>query len=124
MESRFVSSANWFLFEGNISTTGKIATTGTNLRLENKSNYLSIGNGASTMDTTLKATTFYRSSDNSEVLYQADLKSVLTGKETNYAPTVKAVSDAIDAVNTGTTDTLKNYLKLVGGYDDRFYKNC
>ena len=115
VESRFVSSANWFLFEGNISTTGKIATTGTNLRLENKSNYLSIGNGASTMDTTLKATTFYRSSDNSEVLYQADLKSVLTGKETNYAPTVKAVSDAIDAVNTGTTDTLKNYLKLSGG---------
>ena len=113
--SRFVSSANWFLFEGNISTTGKIATTGTNLRLENKSNYLSIGNGASTMDTTLKATTFYRSSDNSEVLYQADLKSVLTGKETNYAPTVKAVSDAIDAVNTGTTESLKNYLKLSGG---------
>lgn len=114
VESRFVSSANWFLFEGNISTTGKIATTGTNLRLENKSNYLSIGNGASTMDTTLKATTFYRSSDNSEVLYQADLKSVLTGKETNYAPTVKAVSDAIDAV-TGTTESLKNYLKLSGG---------
>lgn len=115
VESRFVSSANWFLFEGNISTTGKIATTGTNLRLENKSNYLSIGNGAATMDTTLKATTFYRSSDNSEVLYQADLKSVLTGKETNYAPTVKAVSDAIDAVNTGTTESLKNYLKLSGG---------
>lgn len=115
VESRFVSSANWFLFEGNISTTGKIATTGTNLRLENKSNYLSIGNGASTMDTTLKATTFYRSSDNSEVLYQADLKSVLTGKEMNYAPTVKAVSDAIDAVNTGTTESLKNYLPLAGG---------
>lgn len=115
VESRFVSSANWFLFEGNISTTGKIATTGTNLRLENKSNYLSIGNGASTMDTTLKATTFYRSSDNSEVLYQADLKSVLTGKETNYAPTVKAVSDAIDAVNTGTPELLKGYLKLSGG---------
>lgn len=115
VESRFVSSANWFLFEGNISTTGKIATTGTNLRLENKSNYLSIGDGASTMDTTLKATTFYRSSDNSEVLYQADLKSVLTGKETNYAPTVKAVSDAIDAVNTGTTESLKNYLPLAGG---------
>lgn len=115
VESRFVSSANWFLFEGNISTTGKIATTGTNLRLENKSNYLSIGNGASTMDTTLKATTFYRSSDDSEVLYQADLKSVLTGKETNYAPTVKAVSDAIDAVNTGTTESLKGYLKLSGG---------
>lgn len=115
VESRFVSSANWFLFEGNISTTGKIATTGTNLRLENKSNYLSIGNGASTMDTTLKATTFYRSSDNSEVLYQVDLKSVLTGKETNYAPTVKAVSDAIDAVNTGTTESLKNYLPLAGG---------
>lgn len=115
VESRFVSSANWFLFEGNISTTGKIATTGTNLRLENKSNYLSIGAGASTMDTTLKATTFYRSSDDSEVLYQADLKSVLTGKETNYAPTVKAVSDAIDAVNTGTTESLKNYLPLAGG---------
>lgn len=115
VESRFTSSANWFLFEGNISTTGKITTTGTSLRLENKSNYLSIGNGASTMDTTLKATTFYRSSDDSEVLYQADLKSVLTGKETNYAPTVKAVSDAIDAVNTGTTESLKNYLKLSGG---------
>lgn len=115
VESRFVSSANWFLFEGNISTTGKITTTGTNLRLENKSNYLSIGNGASTMNTTLKATTFYRSSDDSEVLYQADLKSVLTGKETNYAPTVKAVSDAIDAVNTGTTESLNNYLKLSGG---------
>lgn len=115
VESRFVSSANWFLFEGNISTTGKITTTGTSLRLENKSNYLSIGNGASTMDTTLKATTFYRSSDDSEVLYQADLKSVLTGKETNYAPTVKAVSDAIDAVNTGTTESLNGYLKLSGG---------
>lgn len=115
VESRFVSSANWFLFEGNISTTGKITTTGTNLRLENKSNYLSIGNGASTMNTTLKATTFYRSSDDSEVLYQADLKSVLTGKETNYAPTVKAVSDAIDSVNTGTTESLKGYLKLSGG---------
>lgn len=115
VESRFVSSANWFLFEGNISTTGKITTTGTSLRLENKSNYLSIGSGASTTDTTLKATTFYRSSDDSEVLYQADLKSVLTGKETNYAPTVKAVSDAIDAVNTGTTESLKNYLPLAGG---------
>ena len=115
VESRFVSSANWFLFEGNISTTGKIATTGTSLRLESKSNYLSIGAGASTTNTTLKATTFYRSSDDSEVLYQADLKSVLTGKETNYAPTVKAVSDAIDAVNTGTTESLKNYLPLAGG---------
>lgn len=115
IETRFTSSANWFLFEGNISTTGKITTTGTNLRLENKSNYLSIGAGASTMNTTLKATTFYRSSDDSEVLYQADLKSVLTGKETNYAPTVKAVSDAIDAVSTGTTESLKNYLKLSGG---------
>lgn len=115
VESRFVSSANWFLFEGNISTTGKITTTGTSLRLENKSNYLSIGSGASTTDTTLKATTFYRSSDDSEVLYQADLKSVLTGKETNYAPTVKAVSDAIDSVNTGTTESLKGYLKLSGG---------
>lgn len=115
VESRFTTSTNWFLFEGNISTTGKITTTGTNLRLENKSNYLSIGAGASTMSTTLKATTFYRSSDDSEVLYQADLKSVLTGKETNYAPTVKAVSDAIDAVNTGTAESLKNYLKLSGG---------
>lgn len=115
VETRFTSSANWFLFEGNISTTGKITTTGTSLRLENKSNYLSIGSGASTTDTTLKATTFYRSSDDSEVLYQADLKSVLTGKETNYAPTVKAVSDAIDAVNTGTTESLKEYLKLSGG---------
>lgn len=115
VETRFTSSANWFLFEGNISTTGKITTTGTSLRLENKSNYLSIGSGASTTDTTLKATTFYRSSDDSEVLYQADLKSVLTGKETNYAPTVKAVSDAIDSVNTGTTESLKGYLKLSGG---------
>ena len=69
----------------------------------------------STLSTPLTSTTYYRSSDNSEVLYQADLKSVLTGKETNYAPTVKAVSDAIDAVNTGTTESLKGYLKLSGG---------
>ena len=69
----------------------------------------------STLSTPLTSTTYYRSSDDSEVLYQADLKSVLTGKETNYAPTVKAVSDAIDAVNTGTTESLKGYLKLSGG---------
>lgn len=68
-----------------------------------------------TIATPVLAPSYHRSSDDSEVLYQADLKSVLTGKETNYAPTVKAVSDAIDAVNTGTTESLKNYLKLSGG---------
>lgn len=68
-----------------------------------------------TIATPVLAPSYHRSSDDSEVLYQADLKSVLTGKETNYAPTVKAVSDAIDAVNTGTTESLKNYLPLAGG---------
>lgn len=68
-----------------------------------------------TIATPVLAPSYHRSSDDSEVLYQADLKSVLTGKETNYAPTVKAVSDAIDAVNTGTTESLKGYLKLSGG---------
>lgn len=68
-----------------------------------------------TIATQVVSPSYHRSSDDSEVLYQADLKSVLTGKETNYAPTVKAVSDAIDAVNTGTTESLKNYLKLSGG---------
>lgn len=68
-----------------------------------------------TIATPVLAPSYHRSSDDSEVLYQADLKSVLTGKETNYAPTVKAVSDAIDSVNTGTTESLKGYLKLSGG---------
>ena len=68
-----------------------------------------------TIATQVVSPSYHRSSDDSEVLYQADLKSVLTGKETNYAPTVKAVSDAIDAVNTGTTESLKGYLKLSGG---------
>ena len=68
-----------------------------------------------TIATQVVSPSYNRSSDDSEVLYQADLKSVLTGKETNYAPTVKAVSDAIDAVNTGTTESLKNYLPLAGG---------
>lgn len=68
-----------------------------------------------TIATPVLAPSYHRSSDDSEVLYQADLKSVLTGKETNYAPTVKAVSDAIDAVNTGTTESLNGYLKLSGG---------
>lgn len=68
-----------------------------------------------TIATPVLAPSYHRSPDDSEVLYQADLKSVLTGKETNYAPTVKAVSDAIDAVNTGTTESLKGYLKLSGG---------
>ena len=68
-----------------------------------------------TIATQVVSPSYHRSSDDSEVLYQADLKSVLTGKETNYAPTVKAVSDAIDSVNTGTTESLKGYLKLSGG---------
>lgn len=112
----FSSSSGWFDFSGNIIVNNKVQTTASTLRLETTGKCLSIGNnGTSTLDTTLKANTFYRFSDSSEVLYQADLKSVLTGKETNYAPTVKAVSDAIDAVNTGTTESLKNYLKLSGG---------
>jgi hypothetical protein len=68
-----------------------------------------------TIATQVVSPSYHRSSDDSEVLYQADLKSVLTGKETNYAPTVKAVSDAIESVNTGTTESLKGYLKLSGG---------
>ena len=112
----FSSSSGWFDFSGNIIVNNKVQTTASTLRLETTGKCLSIGNnGTSTLDTTLKANTFYRFSDSSEVLYQADLKSVLTGKETNYAPTVKAVSDAIDAVNTGTTESLKEYLKLRGG---------
>lgn len=112
----FSSSSGWFDFSGNIIVNNKVQTTASTLRLETTGKCLSIGNnGTSTLDTTLKANTFYRFSDSSEVLYQADLKSVLTGKETNYAPTVKAVSDAINAVNTGTTESLKNYLKLSGG---------
>ena len=112
----FSSSSGLFDFSGNIIVNNKVQTTASTLRLETTGKCLSIGNnGTSTLDTTLKANTFYRFSDSSEVLYQADLKSVLTGKETNYAPTVKAVSDAIDAVNTGTTESLKGYLKLSGG---------
>lgn len=112
----FSSSSGLFDFSGNIIVNNKVQTTASTLRLETTGKCLSIGNnGTSTLDTTLKANTFYRFSDSSEVLYQADLKSVLTGKETNYAPTVKAVSDAIDAVNTGSTESLKNYLKLSGG---------
>lgn len=112
----FSSSSGLFDFSGNIIVNNKVQTTASTLRLETTGKCLSIGNnGTSTLDTTLKANTFYRFSDSSEVLYQADLKSVLTGKETNYAPTVKAVSDAIDAVNTGATESLKNYLKLSGG---------
>lgn len=112
----FSSSSGWFDFSGNIIVNNKVQTTASTLRLETTGKCLSIGNnGTSTLDTTLKANTFYRFSDSSEVLYQADLKSVLTGKETNYAPTVKAVSDAIDAVSTGTTESLKGYLKLSGG---------
>lgn len=113
----FSSSSGLFDFSGNIIVNNKVQTTASTLRLETTGKCLSIGNnGTSTLDTTLKANTFYRFSDSSEVLYQADLKSVLTGKETNYAPTVKAVSDAIDAVvNTGITESLKNYLKLSGG---------
>lgn len=112
----FSSSSGWFDFSGNIIVNNKVQTTASTLRLETTGKCLSIGNnGTSTLDTTLKANTFYRFSDSSEVLYQADLKSVLTGKETNYAPTVKAVSDAINAVNTGTAESLKNYLKLSGG---------
>ena len=113
------SSNNGFQFIGKIETTyGVLNSLSDNLTIGTKQ-----GNGSiklyigesSYITTPFSAVTFKRSSDDSEVLYQADLKSVLTGKETNYAPTVKAVSDAIDAVNSGTTDTLKNYLKLSGG---------
>lgn len=100
------------------SSTGKINSLTDNLTLGTiqGSSRIKLYIGESSYITTpFSAVTFKRSSDDSEVLYQADLKSVLTGKETNYAPTVKAVSDAIDAVNTGTTESLKGYLKLSGG---------
>lgn len=113
------SSNNGFQFIGKIETSnGVLNSLSDNLTIGTKQ-----GNGSiklyigesSYITTPFSAVTFKRSSDDSEVLYQADLKSVLTGKETNYAPTVKAVSDAIDAVNTGTAESLKNYLKLSGG---------
>ena len=100
------------------SSTGKINSLTDNLTLGTiqGSGRIKLYIGESSYITThFSAVTFKRSSDDSEVLYQADLKSVLTGKETNYAPTVKAVSDAIDAVNTGTTESLNGYLKLSGG---------
>lgn len=113
------SSNNGFQFIGKIETyNGVLNSFSDNLTIGTKqgrgSIKLYIGE-SSYITTPFSAVTFKRSSDDSEVLYQADLKSVLTGKETNYAPTVKAVSDAIDAVNTGTTESLKNYLKLSGG---------
>lgn len=114
--TQFSSDANKFYFIGDINvSTGNIYTNLTGLRLSAKTASVMIRDGGSVLNTPLTSTTYYRSSDDSEVLYQADLKSVLTGKETNYAPTVKAVSDAIDAVNTGTTESLKEYLKLSGG---------
>lgn len=114
--TQFSSDANKFYFIGDINvSTGNIYTNLTGLRLSAKTASVMIRDGGSVLNTPLTSTTYYRSSDNSEVLYQADLKSVLTGKETNYAPTVKAVSDAIDSVNTGTTESLKGYLKLSGG---------
>lgn len=116
--TNFRSDANEFQFVGNIQIyNGKLYFTGGTEAIIylGSSTKLLINNELSTFSTTVKASSFFRSSDNSEVLYQADLKSVLTGKETNYAPTVKAVSDAIDAVNTGTTESLKGYLKLSGG---------
>lgn len=116
--TNFRSDANEFQFVGNIQIyNGKLYFTGGTEAIIylGSSTKLLINNELSTFSTTVKASSFFRSSDDSEVLYQADLKSVLTGKETNYAPTVKAVSDAIDAVNTGTTGSLKGYLKLSGG---------
>lgn len=114
--TQFSSDANKFYFIGDINvSTGNIYTNLTGLRLSAKTASVMIRDGGSVLNTPLTSTTYYRSSDDSEVLYQADLKSVLTGKETNYAPTVKAVSDAIDSVNTGTTESLKNYLPLAGG---------
>lgn len=116
--TNFRSDANEFQFVGNIQIyNGKLYFTGGTEAIIylGSSTKLLINNELSTFSTTVKASSFFRSSDDSEVLYQADLKSVLTGKETNYAPTVKAVSDAIDAVNTGTTESLKKYLKLSGG---------
>lgn len=116
--TNFRSDANEFQFVGNIQIyNGKLYFTGGTEAIIylGSSTKLLINNELSTFSTTVKASSFFRSSDDSEVLYQADLKSVLTGKETNYAPTVKAVSDAIDAVNTGTTESLNGYLKLSGG---------
>lgn len=115
--SVFRSSSNKFMFYGSlVSTLGTIDTTSSAFDIMvGSASLLHLTPDKSTLNSTITSTTYYRSSDNSEVLYQADLKSVLTGKETNYAPTVKAVSDAIDAVNTGTTESLKEYLKLSGG---------
>lgn len=113
------SSNNGFQFIGKIETSnGVLNSLSDNLTIGTKQGHGSIKlyiGESSYITTPFSAVTFKRSSDDSEVLYQADLKSVLTGKETNYAPTVKAVSDAIDAVNTGTAESLKNYLKLSGG---------
>lgn len=113
------SSSNGFQFIGKIeSTYGVLNSLLDNFTIGTKqgSGSIKLYIGESSYITTpFSAVTFKRSSDDSEVLYQADLKSVLTGKETNYAPTVKAVSDAIDAVNTGITKLLKEYLKLSGG---------
>lgn len=113
------SAVNGFQFIGRIeSTYGILNSLSDNFTIGTKqgSGSIKLYIGESSYITTpFSAVTFKRSSDDSEVLYQADLKSVLTGKETNYAPTVKAVSDAIDAVNTGTTESLKGYLKLSGG---------
>ena len=113
------SSNNGFQFIGKIETSdGVLNSLSDNLTIGTKQGMGSIKlyiGESSYITTPFSAVTFKRSSDDSEVLYQADLKSVLTGKETNYAPTVKAVSDAIDAVNTGTTESLKNYLPLAGG---------
>jgi hypothetical protein len=115
--SVFRSSSNKFMFYGSlVSTLGTIDTTSSAFDIMvGSASLLHLTPDKSTLNSTITSTTYYRSSDNSEVLYQADLKSVLTGKETNYAPTVKAVSDAIDAVNTGSTESLKGYLKLSGG---------
>lgn len=115
--TNFKSTLNKFQFTGDVSiSTGKLNTVAATFNISVAGgNSMVIDGTGSTLSTPLTSTTYYRSSDNSEVLYQADLKSVLTGKETNYAPTVKAVSDAIDAVNTGTTGSLKGYLKLSGG---------
>ena len=94
----------------------KVNSTGKFLELSvGDTTYIKMEGSGVTIATPVLAPSYHRSSDDSEVLYQADLKSVLTGKETNYAPTVKAVSDAIDSVNTGTTESLKGYLKLSGG---------
>lgn len=115
--TNFKSTLNKFQFTGDVSiSTGKLNTVAATFNISVAGgNSMVIDGTGSTLSTPLTSTTYYRSSDDSEVLYQADLKSVLTGKETNYAPTVKAVSDAIDAVNTGTTESLKGYLKLSGG---------